>query len=229
MKRLLILSLLALTFTLGTITPAQAALPIQETATAPTLRQNEHTLGVASAKITFMVFDDTQCGFCKELHGVLKILQKKYPNDLKIVFRNFPISSIHEFSYKEAKALECVNDIAGNNAFLQMLDKLYADTNENNPNYLPRPEVAQYNRPRHMRWLMRHSRNVGALRTKVSKCVSQNATKAKVDNDIEDGVRAGVKGTPTTFVFNGPHFQLKIEGAQPQSVFETIITTLLAQ
>ncbi len=227
MKRLFILSLVILSLALAAVTTAQAQ--GTDATNAPVLRQNEHTLGKPAAKITFMVFDDTQCEFCKELHNVLKILQKKYPNDLKIAYRNFPISSIHEFSYKEAKALECVNVIGGNDAFLNLLDQLYANTDYNNPDYLPRPETALYNRPRHMRWLMRHSRNIGILRTKLSKCVSQNTTKAKVDSDIEEGVRAGIMGTPTTFVYTGNHFQLRIEGAQPQSVFETIITTLLAQ
>lgn len=226
MKRLLILTVLTLTLALAAITPVNAA---SETESAPILRQKEHTLGNPSAKITFLVFDDTECVFCKELHKTLKILQKKYPNDLKIVFRNFPISSIHEFAYKEAKALECVDEIGGNDAFVNLLDRLYTDTNESNPNFLSRPGIAQYNRPRHMRWLMRHSRNIGVVRTKLSKCVSKNITKAKVDRDIEGAVRAGVAGTPTTFIYSGSNFQLKIEGAQPISVFETIITTLLAQ
>ncbi len=226
MKRFFLLSLVVLTLSLGAITPVQA---VTDSTTAPALRQNEHTLGKPNAKITFMVFDDTECTFCKELHKTLKILQKKYPNDLKIVFRNFPITSIHEFAYKEAKALECVDVISGNDAYLNLLGRLYTDTNESNPNFLSRPGIAKYNRPRHMRWLMRHSRNIGVLRTQLSKCVSKNITKSKVDADIEDAVRAGVAGTPTTFVYYGKNFQLKIEGAQPLSVFETIITTLLTQ
>lgn len=206
------------------ITPAFA----QSTNNYPAIREKEHVYGNPGATITFAVFNDTECLFCKELHFILKNLQKAFSKDLKIVFKHFPLTSIHEFAYKEARALECVDVLGGNTAFWAYLDRLYTSPNPKDPNYLPRPERAQYNRPRHMRWLMRHSRNVGVLRTKLSRCVSKKHTKAAVDRDINEGMRIGVGGTPTTFIFSGNNFEMRIDGAQPEAIFTEIVRRLIS-
>ncbi len=192
----------------------------------PELREKEHIFGNESAVITLVTFGDTECPFCQQLHWVLKDLQAKYPDTVKLVYRNFPLTSIHPFAYKEAKALECADEIGGNDAFWKMLDRLFTTPVESDPNFQPRVSNPFMARPKHMRWLMRHSRNSGVLRTKLSKCVSQNQTKAKVDADIADGQAAGVQGTPTTFVFNAGIFKLTIVGAQPQNIFEEIINKM---
>ena len=54
-------------------------------------------------------------------------------------------------------------------------------------------------------------------------CLSSGKHRAEVEKDLQDGIRAGVMGTPGIFV-NG----IAVSGAQTESVFERIIESTLA-
>src|SRR5262249_25009982 len=47
--------------------------------------------GNHNAKVTLVEFSDFQCPYCREAHRVIAELQKKYPNDLRVVYRDFPL------------------------------------------------------------------------------------------------------------------------------------------
>ena len=70
---------------------------VTTTIPVPELPKYEIDLGKApisgnpNAKVTLVEFSDFQCPYCREAHRVIAELQKKYPNDLRVVYRDFPL------------------------------------------------------------------------------------------------------------------------------------------
>jgi protein-disulfide isomerase len=62
-----------------------------------------YILGKPDAKVTFVEFSDFQCPFCARFHPVLTEVQKVFPNDVKLVIKNFPLS-FHQNARPAAKA-----------------------------------------------------------------------------------------------------------------------------
>lgn len=59
--------------------------------------------GAPQAKVTIVEFSDFQCPACKAAHPVFDQLVKKYPNDVRVVFKNYPLPQ-HPFSEPAARA-----------------------------------------------------------------------------------------------------------------------------
>lgn len=59
--------------------------------------------GKKDAKVTIVEFSDFECPSCRAVHPVLEALVNKYPNDVRLVFLNFPLSQ-HPFAKKAAVA-----------------------------------------------------------------------------------------------------------------------------
>ena len=49
-------------------------------------------LGKADAPITVIEFSDFKCPYCSRGGSTVKDLQKKYPNDVRVVFKHFPLA-----------------------------------------------------------------------------------------------------------------------------------------
>jgi cyclophilin family peptidyl-prolyl cis-trans isomerase/protein-disulfide isomerase len=114
----------------ATLIPAQAStLPPQATATAqptptpipggcqvvsllpagdptfPPVTAADWTRGPADAAVTILEYSDFQCPYCAQLEPILSKLGDAFPNDLRVVFRHFPLN-IHDKSILAAQAAE---------------------------------------------------------------------------------------------------------------------------
>ena len=156
--------------------------------------------GPENAKITIVAFSDFQCPFCKRGADVLDDLQKKYPNDVKIAFKNLPLPF-----HPEAKGAAKAALAAGNQGkFWEMHDRLFnAQDGLNEGNYV---KIA------------------GDLGLNIDKFKSDMAN-AEISKQIEDDMKLaqqlGVQGTPGFFV-NG----VQVRGARPVEYFEQIISKI---
>lgn len=63
------------------------------------------TLGPADASVTFVVFSDLECPYCAQAHAELEALQQLYPQDVRIVFKHFPLS-FHDNAKPAARAAQ---------------------------------------------------------------------------------------------------------------------------
>ena len=63
-------------------------------------------IGPESASWTIVEFGDYQCPACRGLEPHLRAIRNKYPDDLAIVYRHWPLS-IHPAAYSAARAVEC--------------------------------------------------------------------------------------------------------------------------
>ena len=104
---------------------------------------------------------------------------EKYPNDVKVVFKHFPLRS-HKYSEKAARA-SVAADRQGK--FWEFHDKLF-------DNYKDLSDIKIYE----------FIRDLKLDRERFEKDWKDPAVDAKVETDQRDGTKIGVRGTPTIFV-----------------------------
>lgn len=146
---------------------------------------DDHILGNPNAEIVMVEFSDLECPFCKTFHKTMQTLLDQYgkTGNVAWVYRHFPLD-IHPRAPKEAEASECAFDQGGNDKFWAYINKLLEITPSNNqldPAQLP--VIAK---------------SVGLDGIKLQTCLDSGKYTAKVKANYEDGVRAGVNGTPNT-------------------------------
>ena len=162
-------------------------------------------LGKANAPITLVEFSDFQCPFCSKGAELIKKLKKKYGKKLKVVFKNFPLP-FHGNAPIAAEAGLCVHQ-QDPDQFWKMHDLMFAHQNKLN-----------------REGLISHARKLKIDMQKFTACLDQGTFRNKVNADMEQGKKIGVKSTPTFFI-NGK----MINGAQPLSVFSEIIDEELSR
>ncbi|MCB9799817.1 MAG: thioredoxin domain-containing protein [Candidatus Omnitrophica bacterium] len=158
--------------------------------------------GPADAPVTMVTFSDFHCPFCSRLAPTLEKVVEKYPGKVRLVFRHFPLS-FHAGSDQTHAATECANE---QSKFWQFHDILFADMKAD----------------RSAAGLKAIAQKAGLDMSKFDVCVSSNRNKSVVDADIAAGTKAGVRGTPATFV-NG----YLVSGAQGIEKFEQVVDTIL--
>jgi len=74
------------------------------------LEAGDHIRGAAKAPITMVEYSDFQCPFCKRFHPTMQRIMKDYDGKVSWVYRNFPLSSIHQYAQARAEAAECASE-----------------------------------------------------------------------------------------------------------------------
>jgi cyclophilin family peptidyl-prolyl cis-trans isomerase/protein-disulfide isomerase len=101
-------------------TPASAAL-------IPAVGPRDWTLGPASAKLTLIVYSDFQCPGCAFVAPVMKRLVERYPQDVRLVFRLFPLITLYD---KSALADQAAEAAGLQGKFWEMHDLLFGRRTE---------------------------------------------------------------------------------------------------
>jgi len=162
-------------------------------------------MGKSDAPVTLVEFSDFQCPFCQASVPTLKQVAEKYGDKVRIVYRQFPLASIHPFAPKAAEASLCANE---QSKFWQMHDAMFADQKK-----LAVSDLKQT------------ARQLGLDGKKFDACMDSGRYVEQVQNDQKEGERVGVNGTPAIYV-NGVHVE---GGSVPFSVLETAIQKELTQ
>ncbi|MEM1417246.1 MAG: thioredoxin domain-containing protein [Myxococcota bacterium] len=161
-------------------TPDEAPLPSREEALRTT---GAASRGPADALVTLVEFSDFECPYCAEAAGLVEALRERYPEDLRVVFRHFPLS-FHEAARPVHEAAVAVREQGGDPAFWRFHDRIYATRDLELGAVLDAAEAA------------------GASRATVREAVAAERHAGTIDEDLAVGVRLGVTGTPT-FILNG--------------------------
>jgi protein-disulfide isomerase/plastocyanin len=157
--------------------------------------------GDPNAPVTIIEFSDFECPFCGRFYtDTLPGLEEKYikTGKVKLVYRDFPLESIHPTARPAAEAGECADD---QGKFYEFHDLAFE-----NQRGLTRDNFVKW------------AGELGLDVDRFTKCLDSNTHAAEVSKDLADGTAAGVTGTPAFFV-NGR----LLSGAQPLSAFEAII------
>lgn len=175
----------------------------------------DHIRGNPNAKITIVEYSDTECPFCKQFHQTMKQIIAEYGDSGKVawVYRNFPLDQLHPKARKESEALECANEVGGNDKFWQYTDRLYEITPSNNGlDASQLPIIAQY---------------VGLDVQKFNSCLASGKYAQHVEDDVKNATETGGNGTPWSIVITKDGKKYPLSGAQPYSSVKQMIEGIL--
>ena len=140
-----------------------------------------HRMGPAEAKVTIVEFSDFQCPYCKRSATDLRALRDKYPGQVAVIYRHYPIEQIHPQARDAALASECA---AYQGRFEGFHDAVFQ---------------SQDALGKRLWTLLARDAEVpdtGAF----AKCLRRKEGDANVQRDIAEGDSLGVLGTPTILI-----------------------------
>jgi protein-disulfide isomerase len=160
--------------------------------------------GAADAWVTMVEFGDFECPYCGAEEPVVRDLLVTYGTDLRLVFKNFPLTNIHLFAEGAAIAAECAND---QGQFWQMHDLLFAN------------QAALDNTS-----LQGYAQTLGLNMPAWQACLTSQPPVDAINADVSLGTSIGVSGTPT-FIING----VAVVGAVPESQLKSTVDSTLSK
>jgi|GEM_PF-437097 protein-disulfide isomerase len=179
-------------------------------------------IGPDNAPVVVIEFSDFQCPFCSGVagynEGITSRMKSRDPNweppvpklkelakegKIRFVYRDFPLSSIHAQAQKAAEAAQCAYD---QGKFWEMHDKLFQGQQEWSGN---EDAVSIFKR---------YASELALNMVQFNECLDSGKYESEVMKDYQDGLKAGVSGTPTFFV-NG----IPVRGAVSFEVIEQLI------
>jgi protein-disulfide isomerase len=175
------------------------------------------SLGRATAPITIVEFSDYQCPYCAQFfRETLPLLVAEYvkTGQVRFVYRDFPISSLHPKAVKAAEAAQCAGD--------QQRYWEYHDALFQNQSYLQEKD------------LVGRALTLNLDTKEFSRCLSSGRHSDAIKRSVAEGARFGVDGTPLFFIgkldpgTTNVRIARVIQGAKPYTEFKEIIEELLS-
>jgi protein-disulfide isomerase len=169
------------------------------------IEEGDHVRGNLQADITLVEFSDFECPFCSRFHPTAQQALTEYGNDIRWVYKHFPLDSIHPQARPASEASECVWEQKGDAGFWEFADAMFENQGLLSSSYY----VAV-------------ATDIGVNVSQFENCVSQRTYQDKVEQQYQQGLQAGVAGTPGSFV-NG----IPVRGAVPYEQLQSIIESQL--
>ena len=140
--------------------------------------------GPANAPVTIVEFSDFECPYCQSMLGTIKNVQETYGEKVRLVYRQFPLNSIHPNAQRAAEASLCAND---QGRFWEMHDLMFEDQ-----------------RGLSVEALTKKAESLELDGPTFEKCLTSNKYAEQVKQDVMDGTVVGVTGTPAVFINGRP-------------------------
>lgn len=150
--------------------------------------ERDYALGADGAAVSIAVFSDFECPYCKDASTELRRLYELYPDDIRLVFRNYPLDQScnenmqqigHLYSCKAAVMARCAG---AQDRFWEMHDAIF--------------ELPQLN----INALDDLVGRLGLSEDAFEACVADGEAMERVQGDIDEGRTLGLTGTPSVFV-----------------------------
>jgi len=149
------------------------------------VRRQDHLRGLHNASVTLVEYGDFECPYCGRAYGILRDIEAEMGSQLCVVFRHFPLASIHPHAEAAALAAEAAG---AQGRFWEMHDALYE-----NQNALDDDD------------LLRYADALDLERTQFEGALRAGTPLPRIKEDFMSGVRSGVNGTPTFFINGERH------------------------
>jgi protein-disulfide isomerase len=152
----------------------------------------DHVIGNDDAPVTLVEYGDYQCPYCAAAHPIVKQILARHGNNLRFVFRHFPLVEMHPLAEPAAETAEFADS---HEQFWQMHDAIY--TNQ---------------RSLSIALLIALAANLDLSTIELRDALASHRFLPKIQADFAGGVRSGVNGTPTFFI-NGVRFDRPLGAA----------------
>ena len=151
----------------------------------PPVGSQDHSAGPDDAPVTLVEYGDYECPHCARAHPVVKAVQRDLGNDLRLVYRNFPLAEAHPHARLAAQAAAAAG---AQGKFWEMHDMLFEHQDA-----LEAEDIIGY------------AKLLGLDVEQFARDLEAGTYAKRVRDDFRSGVRSGVNGTPTFFV-NGKRY-----------------------
>lgn len=152
---------------------------------SPPVGATDHVRGSATAPVTLVEYGDFECPYCGRAYPIVKELERRAGDLLRVVFRPFPLTNAHPHAEKAAEAAEAA---AAQGRFWEMHDILFE-----NQKQLTRPDLESY------------AERIGLDLERFRRELDDDVWADQVRESFRSGIRSGVNGTPTFFINGRRH------------------------
>ena len=149
--------------------------------------QDQPSQGPASAPVTLVEYSDLECPVCAHLQEELETdIVSKYGDKLRVVFKEFPLTSIHDWALPGAIAAQCAYQIdpskyvAFRSTVFKNQERITAD------------------RARDM--LLHFGAEAGVDNLKLAACIDSQDSLARVEANMREGEALGIVQVPSSYI-----------------------------
>ncbi|HEY2587569.1 MAG TPA: thioredoxin domain-containing protein [Tepidisphaeraceae bacterium] len=157
----------------------------QPTPLAVSVNERDHAQGPPDAPVTLVEYGDYECPHCAAVRPIVREIQRQMGDQLRFVFRNFPVTTVHRHAMRAAEAAESA---AAQGKFWEMHDLLL-----HNQQHLDDPDLSRY------------AQSIGLDVPRFERELAAHTHLPKVQEDFRGGMQSGVKSTPTFFINGARH------------------------
>ncbi len=191
--------------------PTDGKLTEDQAAQIPSITEDDHVKGSRDAKVFLIEYSDLECPFCASFHPTAEQILEEYGDDVGLVYRHFPLDTLHPMARPAAVASECAADVGGNEGFWNFIAEIFGNQEENLTDESFEAVAI----------------NVGLDAPAFLNCIEEGKYSDRVENDYQGGLAAGVNGTPANFIINGNGEAWLVPGAVPFEVLKPTIDEAL--
>lgn len=178
----------------------------------------DHIKGDINAPVKIVEYSDFECPFCKRFHDTMNQVMDEYGEngDVAWVFRQFPLDQLHPKNARRAAiASECANELGGDDAFWKFADGWFevSPTNDRTDFEAVTSQLVS---------------EIGLDENKFNTCLTSGKYDQHVQDNIDNAVATGGRGTPWSVVIGPDGKTYPINGAQPYSAVKQIIDLALS-
>jgi NhaA family Na+:H+ antiporter len=152
----------------------------------PPVGPDDHARGPANAPATVVVYGDYQCPYTRRALTTLNHLERRIGDRFRLVYRHFPLREIHPQAQASAELAEAAAD---QDKFWEVNDHLFAHQGALEP-YNLASYAAEFGIPS-------EGSDPGTFE-------AGHRYVERVEDDLQGGLRSGVRGTPTIFINGRP-------------------------
>jgi protein-disulfide isomerase len=172
--------------------------------------------GNKDAKVTIVNYDDFECPFCARMHEAILEVLKKYPDSVKVIYKDYPLTEIHPWADRAAVDSNCLA-VQNSDAYWDFADYVHAnqsaisgkkDEHRGTPAMEDAVDKVTLDIGR------KHNLNAAQLQA----CVKDQSQSATLKSSVAEANGLDVSATPTMFV-NGE----RLEGAVGEDALESVI------
>ena len=169
----------------------------------------DHVKGDRNADIMIVEYSDFDCPFCSRFHTAMdQIVQNN--DDVAWTYRHFPLEQLHPQARAVSIASECAAKVGGEEAFWSFTDGYFEA--RGNRDATPHGEL-----------ITRLVQEAGLSEEEFTTCFADPTIAALVQEDIDNAVATGGRGTPWSVIIGPTGKTYSLNGAQPAAVIQQLI------